>query len=327
MNFYKFKENYIEIIKSQRYANLLEIYEFIYTETLKWMKRQNIHFVCLPITTQSVSSPMGAGSDSKPYKVESLLNKNQFYLADSMQFYLELLLRTKNFDRVGYFTNTFRGERVDKRHLHQFNHFEIEIKGDIKKCKMLAFNYVKAITKKIILKLNNNYLIKNNISNLEKFISQKYYDLDYLNALSILKNEFPRGISNSNNINAKGEKYLINKYKNRGIFLNNFPALLVPFYQKNDSIKAINSDLLIGIGETVGMGQRCETYNEIIESLELHKNNKSEYKWYIKMKKEMPLMTSGFGIGIERFILFLINEDDIRNVVILPRDTYEIIEP
>ncbi len=74
------------------------------------------------------------------------------------------------------------------------------------------------------------------------------------------------------------------------------------------------------------MGQRCETYEETINSIRLH-NNPNEYNWYFKMKKEKPMQNSGFGVGIERLILFLINEDDIRNVVVLPKDTNENIEP
>ncbi|WP_373590261.1 asparagine synthetase A [Metamycoplasma equirhinis] len=327
MNFENFRKNFINVITSDRYYDLLEIYNLIHFETIQWMKKKNIVFVCLPITTQSISSPMGIGSDSKPYKVKSIENNNEFYLADSMQFYLELLLRAKNLNKVGYFTNTFRGENVDKRHLHQFNHFEIEIKGDIKLCKNLAFNYIKYIVKKTILNLKDNNLIKANLNNLNDFINKKYYDLDYFDAISILKNDCPSGITNKNNINSIGERYLIKKFNNSGIFLNNFPAKLVPFYQKNVSNRAINSDFLIGIGETIGMGQRCETYEETINSIRLHNNNPNEYNWYFKMKKEKPMQTSGFGVGIERLILFLINEDDIRNVVVLPRDTNENIEP
>ncbi|MCU9931394.1 hypothetical protein NW733_01405 [Mycoplasmopsis felis] len=39
------------------------------------------------------------------------------------------------------------------------------------------------------------------------------------------------------------------------------------------------------------------------------------------MKSEKPLLTSGFGMGIERFMLFLIYEDDIREVQLIPRET------
>ena len=39
----------------------------------------------------------------------------------------------------------------------------------------------------------------------------------------------------------------------------------------------------------------------------------------IKMKDIYPLKTSGFGMGIERFILWLTKQDDIRDCQILPR--------
>lgn len=165
------------------------------------------------------------------------------------------------------------------------------------------------------------------MTNLETFLKNSFLNLDYKKAIKILKNEFINGIENNGQINSLGEKYLLSKNNNNAVFLNNFPSKLIPFYQKNDSKTSINSDFLIGIGETIGIGQRCESANEVLDSIKLHKNNPQEYNWYIEMKKKFPLTTSGFGVGIERLILFLINENDIRNVVVLPRDTNENIEP
>ncbi|UWV79083.1 hypothetical protein NWE59_02885 [Mycoplasmopsis felis] len=67
--------------------------------------------------------------------------------------------------------------------------------------------------------------------------------------------------------------------------------------------------------------QRFFDYNETINSIKKHKNSPEEYEWYLKMKSEKPLLTSGFGMGIERFMLFLIGEDDIREVQLIPRET------
>ena len=66
----------------------------------------------MPITSESVTSPMGLGSDSLPVSVE-LFDKN-VYLADSMQFYLEYLLR-QHPQGVFYIMPTFRGEEPDDR--------------------------------------------------------------------------------------------------------------------------------------------------------------------------------------------------------------------
>lgn len=324
--FNQYKKDFLKAIESQYYSEILEIYDIIHFYTIKWMKVNEIRFAPLPITTQSISSPMGLGSDSKPFKVKSVMNDLEFFLADSMQFHLELLLRSKRINKVGYFSNSFRGENVDVRHLHQFNHFEIEIIGEINKCKLLAISYLKYIIKKILIKLKSNSLIKKNIKNLKTFLKNKPINLEYTEAIKILNQYYPEGI-NDTGINSAGEQYLLRMYKNKGIFLNNFPTELVPFYQRNNDGFAVNSDFLIGIGETIGMGERCFDDRDLIESINLHKNNTEEYKWYIKIKKERPLITSGFGVGIERLILFLTNQYDIRNVTLIPRDTHEIIEP
>lgn len=45
------------------------------------------------------------------------------------------------------------------------------------------------------------------------------------------------------------------------------------------------------------------------------------------MKKEFPLKTSGFGMGVERFIAWMTNDYDIRDMPIVYRDNNYEIEP
>ena len=122
------------------------------------------------------------------------------------------------------------------------------------------------------------------------------------------------------NITKKGEEALIDYY-NGCVWITNFDIKAVPFYQSTNTDKryANNADLLIGIGETVGAGERYRTGKEVREALKLHQVSEDEYKWYIEMKDKYPMKTSGFGMGIERFILWLTKKDDIRDCQILPR--------
>ncbi|MDW2923493.1 amino acid--tRNA ligase-related protein [Mesomycoplasma ovipneumoniae] len=148
MNFEDYKKNFIKHISSQKYSIILKLFSQINFLTIKWMKLNNIEIVNCPVTTQSISSPMGLGSDSLPYKVVSAKNKEfEFYLADSMQFHLELFLRVKNIDAVGYISQSFRGEQVDERHLHQFSHFEVECNLPLVETKKMIIKYVKYIVK------------------------------------------------------------------------------------------------------------------------------------------------------------------------------------
>ena len=75
----------------------------------------------------------------------------------------------------------------------------------------------------------------------------------------------------------------------------------------------------MGIGETVGCGERHDAYEELLKSLEVHEVAEDEYEWYINMKRKKPLNTSGFGMGIERFLMWVLKCDDIRNMQVCLR--------
>ena len=82
----------------------------------------------------------------------------------------------------------------------------------------------------------------------------------------------------------------------------------------------MNADLLMGPGEVVGCGQRHKTASEVLEALARHSVESEPYEWYIGLKSEFPLQTTGFGLGVERFLLWLTGHDDIRDLQIVPRD-------
>lgn len=103
---------------------------------------------------------------------------------------------------------------------------------------------------------------------------------------------------------------------------------IVPFYQASqDSIHAKCADLLFGVGETVGCGERHKTGEEVRKALLEHQVNEEPYSWYIQMKEKYPLQTAGFGMGTERFILWLLKQNDIRDCQLLPRFNGEIFIP
>ena len=104
---------------------------------------------------------------------------------------------------------------------------------------------------------------------------------------------------------------------------------MVPFYQakQKDGKSAYAADLLAGIGEILGCGQRVLSVKELDESLKAHKVNSKEYIWYRKMREIKQIQTSGFGLGIERFILWVLKHNDIRDCTILLRDHNNITTP
>lgn len=45
------------------------------------------------------------------------------------------------------------------------------------------------------------------------------------------------------------------------------------------------------------------------------------------MKDSFPLKTAGYGMGVERFLLWVLGHDDIRDLQILPRFNGQSVVP
>lgn len=319
--------HYLKILNNEWYRLLVELEDLINVETYRFYQKKKMKSMHLPITTGTISSPMGKGSDSLPVKIN--LEGIDTYLADSMQFMLEYGCRLTS-KGCYYIMPTFRGEKADERHLCQFYHSEAEIIGSLSDVMLLVEEYIKYLSKKIIKKLGSR-LKKDigDISHLEEVASNEFHfkHMTFDEAENYFKKRFPNSFEKYilykdgwRDLSREAEEELVKEFK--VIWISNYDSLTVPFYQAldpMDNTKALNADLLMGIGEVVGCGQRHTNYEEVYKSLIKHEVSEKEYKWYIDLKKHYPLLTSGFGLGTERFLMWVLKDNDIRNFQLCPR--------
>lgn len=328
-NLWKSEKNfYLNVLVNPWYKLLVKLENLVSMETMKFYEEKGIITMHLPVTTGSISSPMGRGSDSLPVKVN--LEGIDTYLADSMQFLLEYGCRL-NEKGVYYVMPSFRGEKADERHLCQFYHSEAEIPGNLEDVMNLVEEYVKYLSKKILENFKDE-LEKaiGDISHIEKIANYNgnFPRITFNQAEQSLKEKFGDNINDYieyndgwRNITRKAEQELIKIYDGI-VWITNYDILAVPFYQQFDNDLAgttKNADLLFGIGETVGCGERHQNDMDLLKSMKLHEVDKEEYEWYIKLKEKYPLQTAGFGMGIERYLMWVLKASDIRNMQICLR--------
>ncbi|XP_064172135.1 uncharacterized protein si:ch211-256m1.8 [Anguilla rostrata] len=321
-------------MKSQWYRNLFQIQNTLFHETVEYF-----HNICryayalTPLTTDTISSPMGLGSDSEPVYV-NVMGQN-VYLADSMQFVLEYFLRFQE-DLPGtyYVSPSFRGEDPDATHLNQFYHVECELLGDMDAAIKVAEGYVAHITR-ALLKMHSSIILNSagTLSHVEGLLKKldnqaPLPQVTLEQAITMMPSEdcfewvqdgqpqFGRKLTR------KGERVLIKKYGS-AVWLTEMDHLGVPFYQAyvdgSGKQKAKAADLLLGLGETIGLGERHSTSEMVQEALRHHAVPEDSYKWYLDMRQIAPLLTSGWGMGTERYLCWLLKHDDVRDMHIIPR--------
>lgn len=295
--------------------------------------------------TPSASSPMGPGSDSKPVHFD--FGGVSTFLTDSAQFGFEPLL-LNGLDRAYSYLPSLRGEDADYRHLNQFYHCEIELRGGREDAIKVAEGLVKTLSAGFLECRN---IIANISANPQASLDalQRIVDCEALPRITFdeacklltekgygdLVNETEKG----RDISSKGELVLMELLGYQTpVWMTDYDRDRVAFYQKpnpDNPSSVLNADLLfppivVGSfgGEIVGLGQRQDSRQEIVESLDAQKVALEPYEWYVRLRDDPRYqITSGFGLGIERYITWSIGRNNIRDAILYPRIKGEIATP
>lgn len=293
--------------------------------------------VDLFLMTSSVSSPAGPGSDSEP--IPLTFGGLNTYLVDSSQFGFEPVLMG-GIPRAYCYLASMRGEDPDERHLNQFYHCEYEAQESFEVAQGIAERYVRALA--LLMQGVPNMIDKLSqdpdasraaLSALLSTQSFQQMTFDEVEVL-LLKHGYTEGIRESEHgkdLTSSGERELLKILETKSpLWVMNYHRDRVPFYQKpaaHNPDRVINGDLLFPSltkngfgGEILGMGQRQDSVEEMYESMQRQGVHPEPYEWYVDLRR-MPnyKVTSGFGLGIERFISWFLGLDSISKGILYPR--------
>ena len=108
------------------------------------------------------------------------------------------------------------------------------------------------------------------------------------------------------------------------LFITSFPLKLKSFYMRedpDDKGKALAADMLApqGHGELIGSSERIWELDELMGRMKQEKMDVKDYQWYVDLRKYGSVPHSGFGLGIERLVKWVLNLDHIRDTIPFPR--------
>ncbi len=335
---YSPEEHYLHLTNNQYYRALLILRSFISATCDDYFyNKHGAQKIDLFMLTPSVSSPMGPGSNSAaiPIKFGNLHS----FLTDSSQFGFEPLL-LNGLNLVYCYLPSMRGEDWDDRHLNQFFHCEAEMRAPLEDLFPIIEEYVKTLCY-ALLQLPNIVDVIGTCSSITQtalqntIIANKFPRVTFDEAVSLLeKNGHQNQVNyteHGRDISARGELELAKILQAKTPFwITHYDRDRVPFYQKpdpNNLNKVINADLIFPAltdksfgGEILGCGQRQDRPEEMFDSLRRQNLSADPYEWYINLRRQPGYQTtSGFGLGIERFLAWALCRSSIRDVIIYPR--------
>jgi asparaginyl-tRNA synthetase len=235
--------------------------------------------------------------------------------------------------KVYTFGPTFRAENSNTpRHLAEFWMIEPEMAFyDLNDNMALAESFLKRIVKDVLadcaedMRFIEERIDKEVMYRLQTILDKQFLRVSYTEAVDILLKsgqtwEFP--VAWGTDLQAEHEKYLTEKHFQGPIILYDYPRTLKPFYMRlNDDQRTVRAmDFLVpGVGEIIGGSQREERLDVLEERMRDQGLNPEAYSWYLDLRRYGTVPHSGFGLGLERVILFLTGMANIRDVIPFPR--------
>lgn len=237
------------------------------------------------------------------------------------------------FSNIYTFGPTFRAENSNTpRHLAEFWMVEPEmafcdLAGDME----LAEEFLKSIIEIVLkechddLSFFNQHIDKTVLSTLEHVASSKFAHVTYTEAISLLEKanrswEFP--ISWGVDLQSEHERYLTEEQFKKPVIVTDYPKTIKPFYMReNDDGRTVRAmDVLAPrIGEIIGGSQREERLDVLLARMKEQDLPEEAYFWYLDLRRFGSVPHAGFGLGLERMLLYITGMKNIRDVIPFPR--------
>ena len=253
------------------------------------------------------------------------------YLTVSGQLEAEIFALA--FSKVYTLGPTFRAENSNTpRHLAEFWMIEPEMAFyELSDNMRLAEEFLKYIIRYVLdhcredLEFFNERIEKTVLRTLEHVAESSFGHITYTEAVQELKNsgrtwEFP--IDWGHDLQTEHERFLSEEIFKKPVIVTDYPKDIKPFYMRiNEDDRTVRAmDVLVPrVGEIIGGSQREERYDVLLQRLRANGLDEQAYRWYLDLRRFGSVPHSGFGLGLERIMMYLTGLKNIRDVIPFPR--------
>lgn len=264
----------------------------------------------------------GAEGGSNVFKLEYFNKKAE--LGQSPQFYKQTMVGV--YDRVFEAAPVFRAEKHNTtRHLNEYTSLDFEMGyidsfRDVMDMETGMLQYVMKI-------LEQDY--KKELDMLGVTLPEvgRIPAVRFDQAKELVSRKYDRKIRNPYDLEPEEElligRYFQEEYGSDFVFVTHYPSKKRPFYAMDDPADprfTLSFDLLFrGLEVTTG-GQRIHDYREITAKMENRGMDPEDIASYLMIFKYGMPPHGGLGIGLERLTMRLLDEQNVREASLFPRD-------
>ncbi len=313
----------------------------------EYFHKNGYYYVHSPIITGSDCE--GAGEVFKVTTVgfdPSVKSEDEYYAKDffgrsaglTVSGQLEGEVMATALGKIYTFGPTFRAENSNTpRHAAEFWQIEPEVAfADINDIIAIATDMIKSIIGHLLehckpeLEFFDARFENGLIAKLRHVVDSDFARVDYSDAIEILKKSdktFVYPVEWGLDLQTEHERYLTDEYFKKPVFVVNYPRKIKSFYMKQnpDGKTVAATDLLVpGVGEIIGCSERENDYDKLLAEITSRGMKLTDYANYLDLRKYGSVPHSGFGLGLERMLMYVTGMSNIRDTVEFPRTKDEL---
>lgn len=301
-------------LRSTRMRDILNVRSTVFGAIHEFFRSEGYEEFQSPIIT-----PLACEGGATLFPVDYF--DDEVYLTQSWQLYAEAGI----FGMGDIYTiaPSFRAEKSrTPRHLTEYWHAEVEglwldLEDLIELGEGLVIHIVEEVLEKNRKELENLEADVEYLENLES----PFPVITYEEAVSKLQ-EDGMDVEYGEDFGVPEEKRLTSFY-DKPVFVTHYPKEIKAFYMKRDEDdpdKVLGYDLMVPhVGELIGASVREVGIESLEKRLEEEGEDPSVYDWFLETRRYGSVPHAGYGLGIERVIMWLLNLDHIRDAIAFPR--------
>jgi asparaginyl-tRNA synthetase len=245
------------------------------------------------------------------------------YLTQSSQLYLEILIYS--LEKVYCIAPSFRAEKSRTiRHLTEYWHIEGEWPfANMNDLMRFEEGLMEHICQSISEKCEKEFTeLGVDIHKLSE-VKAPFPRITYTEAMNRLKVKNPQ-LKWGDDLGYEDEKSLAEEF-GKPFFVYDYPTAIKAFYCKNYSDRpeiAMSVDMMVPkVGEISTGGAREEDKDLLIKRMQEQGLKPEDYDWYLDLRRYGTMPHVGFGMGLERLLVWMLDLDNIIDAIPFPRTT------